>query len=384
MLALTWLCSVTTGAIITGIYFVAKSAYGFGSFENLLLGLVMGAAYIPGAMLVGPALRRLARRVPWIATRDVLLALVIGIGLIAMIPWAAGPRAWVIWPVLATTNAMTGAMWPIVESYLSGGRRADKLRRAVGWFNICWASAIVAAGWLMAPLLENRALMVLLFVGVVQGLSALTLFWYAKEPARHAAEEHHPHPPVYTRLLYVFRWLLPSSYVLTYCLVPILPTITSRLGVSLTWAAPLAATWALSRVGAFGVFWAWEGWHGKWATPVWTGATLLAGFGLAVTAGSVGALIAGLALFGVGMGGIYAAALYYAMEVGAAEVDAGGVHEALIGVGYTLGPLAGLLGLWVAKSGILNASAATLLIAFAFVCVGVACAVRSARRVPVA
>src|SRR5690606_33164679 len=56
----------------------------------------------------------------------------------------------------------------------------------------------------------------------------------------------------------------------------------------------------------------------------------------------------GLALFGFGLGGVYTGALYYVMEVGASEVEAGGTHEALIGGGYTLGPLIGLAGLWIA------------------------------------
>jgi hypothetical protein len=43
------------------------------------------------------------------------------------------------------------------------------------------------------------------------------------------------------------------------------------------------------------------------------------------------------------MATIYSAALYYAMEVGQAEVEAGGKHEALIGLGYTGGPACGLL-----------------------------------------
>jgi hypothetical protein len=50
----------------------------------------------------------------------------------------------------------------------------------------------------------------------------------------------------------------------------------------------------------------------------------------------------GLGLFGVGMAVIYSGALYYAMEVGKAQVQAGGKHEALIGAGYTAGPLIGL------------------------------------------
>jgi hypothetical protein len=41
------------------------------------------------------------------------------------------------------------------------------------------------------------------------------------------------------------------------------------------------------------------------------------------------------------MGLTYYAALYYALAVGHAEVDAGGNFEALIGLGYCVGPLLG-------------------------------------------
>jgi MFS family permease len=53
-------------------------------------------------------------------------------------------------------------------------------------------------------------------------------------------------------------------------------------------------------------------------------------------------VVLGLVCFGLGMAAIYCGAIYYAMEVGSAEVEAGGAHEALIGVGYTAGPLCGL------------------------------------------
>jgi hypothetical protein len=52
--------------------------------------------------------------------------------------------------------------------------------------------------------------------------------------------------------------------------------------------------------------------------------------------------LTGLAAFGLGMATVYCGAIYYALEVGHAQVDAGGTHEALIGVGYTVGPACGL------------------------------------------
>ena len=59
--------------------------------------------------------------------------------------------------------------------------------------------------------------------------------------------------------------------------------------------------------------------------------------------GGIALLVVGLVAYGTGMSMAYVGALYYVLEVGEAQVDAGGSHEALIGVGYTLGPACGLL-----------------------------------------
>ena len=61
-------------------------------------------------------------------------------------------------------------------------------------------------------------------------------------------------------------------------------------------------------------------------------------------------VIAGLIIFGGGMGVTYYAGLYYAMAVGRARFDAGGTHEALIGTGYAVGPLVGLIAISFSSS----------------------------------
>lgn len=116
-----------------------------------------------------------------------------------------------------------------------------------------------------------------------------------------------------------------------------------------------------SRVIVFIVMERWHGWHGRWRTPL-AGAFLLGiGFAVSVLAPLAGpglpgaaAMIAGLSILGLGMGIIYSAALYYAMEVGEAEVSAGGKHEALIGLGFTLGPACGLAGTLGVETGLLR------------------------------
>jgi hypothetical protein len=71
---------------------------------------------------------------------------------------------------------------------------------------------------------------------------------------------------------------------------------------------------------------------------------LAGGFFMVVTGGSLPVVIVGELLFGAAAGIIYFVSLYYAIVVKNASVEAGGGHEGLIGSGFALGPLAGLVG----------------------------------------
>jgi len=119
------------------------------------------------------------------------------------------------------------------------------------------------------------------------------------------------------------------------------------------------------------LLWRTSFWHGRWGTLLLGSLALFAGFAAVVLGPSLWLLLAGLAAFGVGMGVIYYAAIYYALSVGHAEVDAGGKHEALIGAGYTLGPLLGLLAfsVWEGQAGARGLVIATYLVSIVAVVV---------------
>lgn len=358
--AFTFLGSLGTGLVTNGLYFLADAALGYGKSANYLLALFFGAAYIAGALAIGPALRALARRSDRVSTRAVLAALLLLLAAACALPFAAQAitgriDAWPIWVLAAIYAPFTGALWPIVESYLSGGRRDKELRHATGAFNIIWASAVAASLWLGAPLVEPQPLLLLALLGLVHIASLALLLPMGREPGRHLSDAPHAVHPMDRALLAVFRILLPTSYLVSATLNPFLPSGLAALGVSALWAPPMAATWMVTRVAVFALMQRWHGWRHATATPIVGAALLLAGFALAVgaprlamgmpTSLGIACMLLGLAAFGAGMATIYAAALYYAMEVGAAEVDAGGAHEALIGLGYTLGPLIGLAAL---------------------------------------
>lgn len=340
-LLLTWFNSVGTSIAWAGVFFVAHTQYGFGKRENLMLALVGGTTYVVSAFFSGGILRWLERSRLALTPRRVLYLVMIFMGVAGALPVIAG-ASWGIWAFTVLYSPLAGLLWPLVESYVAAGRTGAPLRRAMGRFNICWASAVVLGMWLMAPFLEEHALWV--FIGLA-GLQLGCLPVVALLPARPVAhgaatvDDGQSDPVKTARLLTTFRTLLFVSYGLYAGLMPLLPTKLAELGLDESWRTPLTSVWMIVRVVVFVVFERWHGWHGRWRTPIWSGACLGVGFVLAATANDLLLLSAGLALFGVGFGGAYSAAIYYTMALGRSGVDASGKHEAVIGLGYTLGPL---------------------------------------------
>lgn len=365
--SMVFVASTGTGVISNGIFFIAREGFGFSSLQNFGLGTLFGLTYIVGAFGVGPVLRRVAARFSAVSSRSVLAGLSIVMGCAAILPQivvglAEDPdtASWSVWVAVAVYALGSGAFWPIVESYLGGGRSGIPLRRAVGQFNIIWAVAVLGSLLAMGPALERFPFGVLMVFGVLQVASTLLVWPMGAEPGVHLPEHHEPHPSVYVPLLTTFRLLLPTSYYVVSVWSPYAPAVMDRLGVSVGWQVSLAAIWMLSRLMVFVAMERIHGWHGRW-WPVAVGVVgMVGGISLALVSPLFGQglgvpmLVVGLVVLGVGNGVIYSAALYYAMEVGKAEVEAGGTHEGLIGVGFAGGPITGLVAIGAIGSGALG------------------------------
>ncbi len=395
--AIALLSSIGTAVVQQGVYLLLKARYDAAPSINFGVGLLFGVMYLAAALGIGPAIDRINRRSKKVTTRLILGLVLVAMAFTCAIPWAAQTFlgstsiAW-WWVVVAVYSPLTGLQWPLVESYLSGGRTEAALRKATGQFNVVWGGSMLVSYVLMSPLIKSAQTELIALVGIIHILTLLVLLAMPRDPAAHGDHVHVP-PADYRRHLAIFRILLPTSYLVAGTLMPFLPSAVERLQFGPEFWALVIATWHAARVLTFAVMGRWHGWHGRWATPNVGAAGMLLGFCICLLAPLVGShagmtigqvmLILGLAPLGMGMGVIYAGAIYYALEVGQADVDAGGAHESLIGLGMTLGPGCGLaisgaseMG-WIAQ----EASDAALLV-FALVAGLVFClvALRSSMR----
>jgi hypothetical protein len=341
LLGFTALTSFAAGTATISVFFVtARAPYEFSAAQQYALGLLVGVGYTLGALAAARVRRALARR--GLAARPFLVLLSLAMAAMLCLPLTTSSDAGVFL-LLAVYSPITGILWPLIEAYVSGARRAGALRSAIGRFNITWSSTLLVS-FLVPALLSRSATAVFVAVALTHLVATFVLLAFPREPGEHE-EEAHGVPPGYRELLRVHRVLHAMSYLVMYALSPVLPGLLARLGLAGLGASLLGGTWLLARALFFLVLERWHGWHGRWWVAVAGTLLVLAGFGATLLAPGLarGApLLVGVALFafGVGLAALYTAALYYAFEVGGNE--GGGSHEALIGLGYSIGPACGL------------------------------------------
>lgn len=337
---ITWINSLGSGMLWSGVPFITQGKYGFIERENLLLALGEAAIYVGSAFASGPLLRAFQRRG---GTARSWLACIFALQIAGSLLTFMGPGGLVA--AACVLSAVGALLWPVMESFLSSGRHGHDMRRAIGRFNVVWMSATGASLFVVAPVLASGygqyALLALVPVSLV---SIALLRVFPAQPAAHSAEESSAHVPhTYRALLHGMRFVLPVSYVFIAVIGPILPFRLVELGLDESSKLPLASLWMFARVAVVALLAYLPFWHGRWGAILLGVALLAGGFAAMVVAPNAWVMAGGLVAFGAGHGILYQAALYYAMAAGSAAVDAGGVFEGLIGVGYVVGPLAGLI-----------------------------------------
>lgn len=346
LLIATFLGSAAVIFLERGIYFYTKDQFDFSRSANLWLGLIFGLSYVLGALLSHGIAARFGER-------RVLLATVTG-QVLAVLAIVLVPQPLTVWIVFPPYGVFSGGMWPVVESYTTAGLASKKMLKVVGRFCIAWSSAVPIALAISGPLIESRWPVSLFVVGLAFYAVVGAVFLALPAHPTHLAHDDPQRPdPLrlerYQKLITSSRWSMLAAYALLFLLAPLMPQILEdKLKLSTAVATPIASIIDWARLAAFLLLMFVTAWYGR-ALPLLAAVVLMPiGFLLVLFGTSVSVVIAGEVVFGLVSGLVYYAALYYALATKNAAVEAGGAHEALIGAGFALGPMCGLVGLGMA------------------------------------
>jgi hypothetical protein len=345
LLLLTFIESFATILFERGVYFFTHKVLAFSVTENLWLALVFGCVYVVGA-LGSHALTRFARE------RTVLLAAVGG-QVVACAGLAFWPTPAGMFVGAVVLGMLNGVKWPIAESYISAGHAPGQVARRIGGFNVAWCLAVPLSIAIVGPILDYWPVGVFWLAGGISVVSSGMVLLLASRPDY--LEESHPEAPTpagirrWGGLMVSARWLLLLAYSLMWILATFFPRIFDNLNYPVAGPA-LSGVMDVVRLGVFALLGFWPGWHDRrW--PIVLGLVgLPVGFLLAVSGANLPLVLGGEVIFGLAAGVVYYAAIYYAMVVKNASVAAGGGHEGLIGLGFAIGPVAGLVGVTVQKT----------------------------------
>jgi hypothetical protein len=262
---------------------------------------------------------------------------------------ALAPTAWTTVGAVWAIAVLNGLKWPVVESYMAAGRSPAAVSRSVGSFNMAWSLAVPLSLAVAGPMIASGP-SVMFGVAAVLSLAALPLTaWIPARP------DHSPAVGVgqgapgrleaanLLALVRAARRLLFASYTLLWVFAAIIPHVLATAGLGVRLGAGLSGVLDLVRFLTFAVLQATVAWHGRRSLLIAAACLLPLGFALVLTA-RVPLLVLGEVLFGVSAGVVYASALVYALVLRRGAVDAGGRHEAFIGLGFAAGPGVALLG----------------------------------------
>ena len=263
------------------------------------------------------------------------------------------PRASCIAHVAALSVAaalVASGYWPVSQAWLGRGRSRSELLPALSHFNLaialCSIVGPVAGGILYGG---GGALPFLVAAG---GIGALSLSLFALKftdppPAEPVPETvAFPQARGFLRIAWIANF---ATYFAVSNLRSLFPKLATDLGVSPGTLGRLMALIGLTQFVAFYLIARTDRWQFR-LTPI----AVAQGFGIAgmllfVTGGSLAALAAGFLAMGALAGVTFAASGFYSLFAGGSGSRRAGLHEAVVGSGFLLGPSLG--GLFAARLG---------------------------------
>jgi len=342
--ALEGLSSFSTAFNSYYLYFYMRDQFGFGNKENLAFAALNGLVYTISAWQGG----RFAQR------RGYFTALKIGFTLMILALMAASQSRFAAGVIAATGLFNVGMcfLWPTLEAMVSEGGDAVSLPRAVGTYNLVWASTNALALFVGGTLVETFGFKTIFYLPLALCIGQLaTTLWLEKsvdDPTAKSAptpalppDPHRP-SPTKTQAFLRMAWLSnPVAYIAIYTFIPELPGVAAKFHLTPMFAGFACSLWCFVRFGTFLTLWLWTGWHYRFRWLVSAFVLLIVSFVSILTVSSLVVLIIAQLFFGGAIGLIYYSSLFYSMDAGSAKGEHGGIHEAAIGIGNCIGPATG-------------------------------------------
>jgi len=340
---MTFTEAFATTLVGRGVFFYTVWMLGFSKAANLWLAAAYGTTYVIAAFASHLPAKLLSEKAMLVLTASAQLACHL------VLAWRFEPT--ILFVVFSVLGATSGLRWPVIESYVSAGLSPKQTSKAIGRFNLAWAIGVPLGLAATGPIARLLGTLVFLIPGIVN-LTSLLLTGALPTRPTHLPEDHPDRPgraelTKLSALLTSSRWLLLTSYAAAWALSALMPTIFEQMGYK--HAAPaLSGVLDFVRLLTFILLIHWPDWHGRASVLAISILAMPAGFFMVLFAGNLTTALVGQLLFGLSCGLVYYSALYYAMVVANASVNAGGKHESLIGLGFVIGPAAGLAGVGLA------------------------------------
>lgn len=330
------------------LFFHLKRDFGFGGVENLITAAFGGGLYILAAWQGGKyAERRGCIRALYSGYSIVTLSLLAGLAIPISAVQVLTYGGWTIGICFT---------WPALEALISE-RAGHRLADYIGLFNVTWAAGGAVGYFTTGLLLETLGMSSLFWLPILLILAQMIILAYGStQRLKENSDEKNEMSYDATvslmtgmgenRLFLRMAWLAnPFSYVAINTVIPLIPSIAEKLGLTTGKAGIVCSLWLFARLFSFAILWTWARWHYsfKWLAGAFL--LMIAAFFGFLTASSIPLLIISEVCFGASIGLIYYSSLYYSMNVSKGRSTNAGIHEAVIGVGLFMGPAIGALAL---------------------------------------
>jgi predicted MFS family arabinose efflux permease len=348
-LALAALTTYATTCFLYYLFFLLRDRFNFGNRENLWLTALYGFIYIFSAWQCGKFAQR----------HGFFLSLKLGLGGLLLVMILGGLVQYSVAGIIAVLIVYSIVLlfiWPALEALVSENETRAGVQHYVGVYNYTWAGSAAVAYFTGGKLYDwLGAGAVFWLPAAMFGAQFVCIFWLERQAAafksRPAAAQEpappHPEPaafrqPIRPETFLKMAWLAnPFAYVAVNTVFAVMPGVAEKLGLSPTRVGLFCSAWLFARLGAFILLWKWTGWHYRFRWLLSAFLLLIGSFAALLLARQLWLLVLSQVFFGFATGLIYYSSLFYSMDVGEAQAEHGGLHEAAIGIGVCVGPAVG-------------------------------------------